>query len=101
MDFNDPVFKEPAPKANMDVIKLLFQPGMVSPMFQNYDSTNKKFKHSYIHIPTLKNGMHYLTFEALEADRFYIHIVIDGDGLKDAKSVDAFLKEYVEAFSFD
>lgn len=95
-DFTDPFFKTDAGQAQMNLYKVMFDAG-TTPILRTFPSSNKKFDQSFIAIPEKEN---YVSFEGLYKNRFFVHIVIDGNRFKLATEVDAFLADYVKAFNF-
>lgn len=55
-------------------------------LFQKYFKCNK--------------GIAYVTFEALQSKRFWVHIVIEGEKLNTPKLVDAFINDYTKGLGF-
>jgi hypothetical protein len=99
-DLESLFYKSENGKAQKEVILMVFKPEMINPYLQNYKSENKNFDICTVHLPKVTNGKPYVTFEALQNKRFWVHIVIDGDKFKTAKEVDAFINEYTNGFSF-
>lgn len=98
-DLENSFYNSSKGKAQKEVILMLFKPEMINPYLQNYKSENKNFDISIVHLPKVTNGKSYVTFEALENKRFWVHIVIDGEKFKTAKEVDEFINEYTNGFS--
>ena len=95
-DFTDPFFKTDAGQSQMNLYKVMFDAG-TTPILRTYPSINKKFDKSFIAMPEKEN---YVSFEGLYKNRFFVHIVIDGNRFKLATEVDTFLADYIEAFNF-
>ena len=95
-DFNDSFFKTEAGQSQMSLYKVMFDAG-TSPILKTYPSTNKKFDKSYIAMP---GNEKYVSFEGIYQNRYYVHIVIDGNRFKLATEVDTFLADYIKAFNF-
>lgn len=96
-DFNDPFYKTDVGKSQVNLYQALFQAG-VNPILKTYLSKNKVFDQSFIAMPGEREK--YVTFEGLYKNRYYVHLVIDGDRFKLSTEVDAFLEDYIKAFNF-
>jgi hypothetical protein len=99
-DLEHSFYKTDVGKPQKEAILMIFKPEMINPYLQNYQSTNKSFDTCVVHMPKVTNGKPYVTFEAYQNKRFWVHIVIDGGQFKTSKEVDAFINEYTKAFSF-
>jgi hypothetical protein len=99
-DLEHPFYKTNIGKPQKDAIVMMFQPEMINPYLQNYQSNNKNFDLSYIHIPNVTNGQPYVTFEALQSKRFWVHIVIEAQKLNTPILVDDFITDYTKGFMF-
>ena len=95
-DFNDPFYKTDVGQSQVNLYQALFMAG-VTPVLRTYPSKNKVFDKSYIAMPEKEK---YVSFEGLYKNRYYVHLVIDGDRFKLATEVDAFLEDYIKAFNF-
>lgn len=98
VDFADSFFSTDVGKAQRNFYQTLFDAG-TSPILNTYPSNNKKFDRSFITLQSSSDEIKYVTLDGLHKNRYYIHIVIDGDRFKFATEVDAFLKDYINAFN--
>lgn len=98
-DLESSFYKSEIGKVQKEGILMVFKPEMINPYLQNYKSENKNFDICTVRLPKVTNGKPYVAFEALHKNRFWIHIIIDGDKFKTAKEVDNFINEYTSGFS--
>jgi len=95
-DFNDPFYKTDVGASQVNLYKTMFQVG-TSPILRTYPSNNKKFDQSFIAMPSERE--HFVTYEGMYKNRYFVHIVVDGDRFKLASEVDAYLKDYIDGFN--
>ena len=102
VDIKYPFYETDLGKAIKNSFLIHFTPGFAgNTTFKSYKSKNKKLDNSYIDMSSAENKKPYVSYDALHKDRYYIHIVLDGKNLKNPDEVDVFIKEYIEAFTFN